>query len=172
MQKLLIAVVLLAAIPACIAMAGGAGGMGYGYQYFDSQLSNVNLGMSYITGYGYGVNRFGNRIGGFGTALLSPEDAAGGVGGLIMGQEWRAGPLVAAVTFWGGVGGASYASDGFMLVFGEADLELGVRILPWMQLVAYAGYQAWGNTIPFYPFTKAFVRTPVFGIRLGWGGMF
>ena len=172
-RKLFITVVLLAAIPACIVMAGGAGGTGYGYQYFDPQLSNVNLGMSYITGYGYGVNRWGNRIGGFGTALLSePGQTAGGVGGMLMGQEWRAGPLVAAMTFWGGLGGASFQHHGYMLVFGEADVELGIRFLPWMQVVAYAGYQAWGNTIPGFPFKNVFVYTPVVGIRIGWGGLY
>ena len=168
-----LAVLLLVVLPACVAMAGGAGGVGYGCQYFDPQLSNQNLGLSYITGYGYGVNRWGNRIGGFGMAILSGTGTtAGGVGGMLIGQEFRGGPLVAAVTCLGGVGGASYAHRGYMLIFGEADLELGLRVLPWMQVVAYAGYQAWGNAIPGFPFTNAFVYTPVLGVRIGWGGLY
>ncbi len=171
--RLLLAVLLLVAVPACVAVAGGAGGVSYGFQYYDPQLSNQNLGLSYITGYGYGVNRWGNRIGGFGMALLSGIGAAdGGVGGMLFGQEFRAGPIMAAVTCLGGVGGASYSRHGYMLIFGEADLELGLRVLPWMQVVAYAGYQAWGNTIPGIPFSNAFVYTPTLGVRIGWGGLY
>ena len=172
-RKIFIVIVLFVAIPACVALAGGAGGVGYGFQYYDPQLSNVDLGLATITGYGYGVNGWGNRIGGFGMALLSVTgQAAGGVGGMLMGQEWRGGPLMAAVTLLGGVGGAGYARHGYMLLFGEADIELGIRVLPWMQVVAYAGMQAWGNTVPGRPFTSVFVYTPVIGFRLGWGGLY
>jgi hypothetical protein len=57
-----------------------------------------------------------------------------------------------------------------MLLFGPADLELGVAVLPWMQVVAYAGCQAGGNLIPGIPFVSATLFTPVLGVRVSWGG--
>jgi hypothetical protein len=169
-RRIFVVIALLLGVPAALSFAGGAGGVGVGAQYFDASMSNTNLQMAYITGYGYGVLWSGQRIGGFGTALLSTgHDAAGGVGGLIIGQELRSGPLVLAFSLWGGAGGASVRHHGYMLVFGEADIELGLRVLPWMQVVAYAGYQAWGNMVPGVPFSSAALSTPVIGIRIGWG---
>jgi hypothetical protein len=162
---------LLALLPAAAASAGGAGGVGFGAQYYHPSLSSDNLGMAYITGYGYGVDWDGNRIGGFGMALLSGLGVTeGGVGGLVIGHEWTIGPLIAGVSLWGGVGGAAARGGGYMLLFGEAELEIGFRVLPWMQIVGYAGYQAWGNLIPGVPFDAARLSTPVYGVRVGFGG--
>ena len=61
----LMAALLLALLPAVLASAGGAGGVGLGAQYYDRSLSSSNLGMAYITWYGYGVDWEGNRVGGF-----------------------------------------------------------------------------------------------------------
>lgn len=171
--RVMLAVLLCALVGASIAFAGGAGGVDYGYQYFDSGLSSSNLGMSYITGYGYGVSDDGSRVGGFGTSLISATgDAAGGVGGMLVGHEWRTGPVVIAFTLWGGLGGASWGGQGYMLAYGAVEAELGVRVLPWMQIVAYAGYQSIGNVVPGAPFSRAALWTPVLGIRIGWGGLF
>jgi hypothetical protein len=164
------AILILMAIPASLALAGGAGGVGWGMQYYVPEYSNTNSGFSYITGYGYGVTWDGARIGGFGTAMIAADGSgAGGVGGLIVGHEWKGGPLTAALTLWTGVGGGGFLHSGYMLGFGEADFELGVRLLPWMQVTAYVGYQAWGNLIPGYPFSQALFYSPVAGIRIGWG---
>ena len=169
--RVLLSVLLLALVPAGLALAAGAGGVGFGAQYYDAGLSNTDMGMAYITGYGYAVTRSGTRIGGFGTALLSLDQRiAGGAGGMVTGHEWRGGPLVAALTLWGGAGGCGYLGRGYLLVFGQVDFELGVKLLPWMQVVAYAGYQAWGNVLPGIPFSSAVLTTPVFGVRVGWGG--
>jgi hypothetical protein len=171
-MKVTLAVLLCSLVPASIAFAGGAGGIGYGYQYFDGRLSSSDMGMSNITGYGYGVLDDGSRVGGFGMSFISASgDAAGGVGGMLVGHEWRTGPLVAALTLWGGLGGASWAGQGCMLGYGAVEAELGVRVLPWMQIVGYAGYQAIGNFLPGIPFSRALLRTPVLGIRIGWGGL-
>jgi hypothetical protein len=171
MMRRVLAVLLLSLLPACIAAAGGAGGVGFGAQYYDPVMSSSNLGMAYIMGFGYGVDEGGSRVGGFGMALFSaPGRSAGGAGGLLVGHEWRAGPVVFAFNFLGGVGGAAYAGGGYMLLFGQADLELGAAVLPWMQVVLYAGYQAWGNLIPGIPFVSAKLFTPVLGVRVSWGG--
>ena len=163
---------LFALLPAGIAAAGGAGGVGFGTQFYDPATPSNNLGMAYITGFGYGVDEGGSRIGGFGMALLSdPARSAGGVGGMLVGHEWRGGPVVFAFNLLGGVGGASYGGGGYMLLFGQADLELGAAVLPWMQVVAYVGYQAWGNLIPGIPFVSAKLFTPVIGVRVSWGGL-
>ena len=166
-----LAVVLLALLPACIAGAGGAGGVGFGAQYFSPSISSSSLGMAYIAGFGYGVDEGGSRIGGFGMALFSALGrSAGGVGGMLVGHEWRGGPVVFAFNLLGGVGGAASGGGGYMLLFGQADLELGAAVLPWMQVVLYAGYQAWGNLIPGIPFVSARLFSPVVGVRVSWGG--
>jgi hypothetical protein len=170
-RTFIILAAFLVVIPAGAAFAGGAGGVGYGAQYYDSGLATSDMAMTFITGYGYGVSWDGARFGGFGSALLSAQgSAAGGVGGIVTGHEWRAGPLVAAVDLWMGLGGMSFNRSGYMVAFGQADFELGVAILPWMQIVAYAGYQALGNLIPGFPFSNAVLYTPVVGMRLAWGG--
>jgi hypothetical protein len=159
---------LLAASP--FAMAGGAGGCGFAMQNPTLGPANTAIGLSSIMGYGYGVSEYGERVGGFGAALLSAnEETAGGVGGMMFGQELRAGPFVVAFTLWGGVGGAAYRDAGYMLMFGEADAEVGVRLLPWAQITFYAGYQAFGNMVPGVPMSSLFVYSPVVGVRLGWG---
>jgi hypothetical protein len=169
--KVLLAASLCLLVPSALVLAGGAGGIDYGYQYFDGGLSSSDMGMSFITGYGYGVHHDGSRIGGFGSSLVSAGgDAAGGIGGLLVGQEWRTGPVVAAVTLWGGLGGAAWAGRGYMLASVAVEAELGFRVLPWMQVVGYAGYQAIGNVLPGALFSRALLRTPVVGIRLAWGG--
>jgi len=163
--------VLLALLPAAVAGAGGAGGVGFGAQQYSRSLSSEDLGMAYIQGFGYGVDEDGNRVGGFGMALLSGYgQVAGGVGGMVVGHEWNIGPLMAALSLWGGVGGAAAGGGGYMLLFGEGELELGIRVLPWMQIVGYAGYQVWGNLIPGVPFQSARLNTPVFGVRVAFGG--
>jgi hypothetical protein len=170
--KVLFAVLLVLFVPAVLVLAGGAGGVDYGYQYFDSRLSSSDMGMSYITGYGYGVLDDGSRVGGFGSSLISAAgDAAGGIGGMLIGHEWRTGPVVAAITLWGGLGGASWAGRGYMLGSVAVQAELGLRVLPWMQIVGYAGYQAIGSVLPGVPFSRALLRTPVIGFRIGWGGL-
>ena len=170
-RQTVLAALLLSILPACIATAGGAGGVGFGAQYFSPAISSASLGMTYIMGFGYGVDYDGSRIGGFGMALLAePNRSAGGVGGMLVGHEWRAGPVVFAFNLLGGVGGVAYGGGGYMLLFGQADLELGAAVLPWMQVVAYAGYQAWGNLVPGVPFASAKLFTPVVGVRVSWGG--
>jgi hypothetical protein len=164
-------IVLLVAIPAGMAIAGGVGGVGYGLQYYDPQYSSANEGFTYITGYGYRTGWDGSRFGGFGTALISVDgNDAGGVGGVIVGHEWDAGPLLAALTLWAGVGGGGFGDSGYMLGFGQVDFELGVRLVPWMQVTVYAGFQGWGNLLPDYPFSQALFYSPVVGVRFGWGG--
>jgi len=167
---LLALALLLVAAPALVMAApGGAGGVGFGVQYVDLGLANRDLALSYITGYGYGVSWNGARIGGFGTALLgSASRTWGGVGGLLTGYELRAGPVEVALNLMGGPGGIGMAGQGFFILFGQADLEVGVAVLPWMQVVFYGGYQAWGNMVPGRPLASS-LTTPVLGVRLAWG---
>jgi hypothetical protein len=167
----LVLAALLVTIPASAAFGGGAGGISYDGQYFYPGLTSSNIGMTSITGYGYGVSWDGSRFGGFGKALLSAQGiAAGGAGGILAGHEWRAGPFVVALDLLMGVGGMAFHGGGYAIAFGQADFEIGVTIVPWMQISAYAGYQAWGNLVPGFPFSNASLYTPVLGVRLAWGG--
>jgi len=146
---LVMALLSLAAPALLVAAPGGAGGVGFGVQYVDLGLANQDLSLSYITGYGYGVSWNGARIGGFGTALLgSASRTWGGVGGLLTG--------------------VAMAGQGYFILFGQADLELGFAVLPWMQVVLYGGYQGWGNIVPGRPLASS-LTTPVLGVRVAWG---
>ena len=168
-KALLLSALLL--LPAVLAAAGGAGGVGFGTQYFDPGLSSADHSLMYISGYGYGRSEvpFGQRIGGFGMAMLSSDGStAGGVGGMLLGQEFRSGPIVAGLTLLYGFGGVAYQGGGYMILFGEADFDLGVVLL-WTQITAYAGLQAWGNLVPGLPLSAAVVYTPVLGVRVAWG---
>jgi hypothetical protein len=98
---------------------------------------------------------------------------AGGVGGMVLGQEWKGGPFTAAISLWTGLGGISLhdvpSRRAYGIVFGEAEAEIGIRPVPFMQVVAYAGFQAWGNFVPGLMFRSAVLTTPVFGFRVSWG---
>jgi hypothetical protein len=170
-HKLVLAAALFIALPVAMAGAGGAGGVGFGAQYFDPGLSNVNHSLTYISGFGYGTSEapYGRRIGGFGMALFSADGTtAGGVGGMLIGQEFHSGPIIAGLTLYYGVGGVAFYNAGYMVLFGEGDFELGVSLL-WMRITAYAGFQAWGNLVPGLPLSNAVVYTPVLGVRMAWG---
>jgi hypothetical protein len=162
---------LLALLPVSLALAGGWGGVSAGGQYFERGFAGPTMGVSTIEGYGYGVNEEGDRVGGFGLGMLSsPSWGTGGVGGLLLGHEWWLGPLVIGFTLEGGVGGTSFGRAGYMLIFGQADIDIGIAVLPWMQVVAYAGYQTAGNVFPGAPFANVNLAAPVLGVRIAWGG--
>jgi hypothetical protein len=171
-SRIVVACLLLVVAPtALLAAPGGAGGIGFGVQSFDTRLASHDLGLMYITGFGYGVDGGGTRFGGFGMALLGPVSGTwGGVGGILTGYELRAGPIEIALNLLGGPGGLAFGRGGYFILFGQADLEVGLTLLPWMQVVVYGGFQAWGNLIPGFPLREATLTTPVYGIRVAWGG--
>ncbi len=171
---------LMAAYAPCFALQGVAGGILLGFQQYDPDLANQDMGCVMIGGFGYGVSSEGVRLGGFGMAALGGEGESGpsdlncGIGGFITGWEFRTGPFVIAVNLWTGLGGAAYeASDpgGFMIAFGELSAELGLVLTRWMRLVGYMGLQAMGNLAPGRPFDELDLYTPVTGIRLSWGSL-
>ncbi len=172
----IIAAALLAALPLASAFARGAGGVTGGYQYFDPAVASGDFLERFVGGFGYGVDRDGRRFGGFGLGFYSetdPERFAGGVGGIITGQEVRLGNVTLAATLWAGVGGMSSPAfgmePGYMIGFAELDLEAGVAIFRWFQVSVYGGMQVMGNLTPGRPFTDALYYSPVIGIRTAWG---
>jgi hypothetical protein len=102
MDRILVAAVAIAVLAAADAWAGGGGGAGgvtHGCQYLDNGWYSVDVSENTVGGFGYGVNRRGERIGGFGLAFFSTDPSVefeGGVGGLINGQQISIGPLTAA----------------------------------------------------------------------------
>lgn len=174
--SLVLAAVLL--LPLAAFARGGAGGLDFGVQVYNSQISNLDLGLTNLGGYGYGVTPWGQRIGGFGRAFLnvSPGSAiAGGVGGILSGFELRAGPLVAGLTLLAGLGGMGTAPmqfppyGGYCIAFGEATVDAGLAVTPWMLLSVYAGMQAMTNLVPGRPFSAFVDYCPVAGMRISWG---
>jgi hypothetical protein len=99
---------------------------------------------------------------------------AGGVGGVIIGQESRTGPLTFAANLWTGLGGVSATfsgtQTGHMILFGEANIELGIAVTPGMQLSTYAGMQGIADVDPKTGVGTQLARHwPVVGMRLSWG---
>jgi hypothetical protein len=172
----IIAAALLAVLPLASVFAGGAGGVTAGYQYFAPSVSSGDYQERFDGGFGYGVTHDGRRIGGFGLAFYSETDPgmlAGGVGGLITGQEVRLGNVTLAATLWTGIGGLATRTLGFepgyLIGFAELDIEAGIAIFRWFQISAYAGMQVMGNLTPGRPFTEALYYSPVLGVRTSWG---
>jgi hypothetical protein len=150
----------------------------HGFQYLDLDGGwySADVGQNTVGGFGYGVTRSGQRIGGFGLAFFSTDPAVqfeGGVGGSISGQELRLGPVTLAAVMWTGVGGLKtnvpgMAGEWFTLFF-EGDVEVGLAVTPWMQLTGYGGVQLLANLAPGRPFEGMLFYTPVVGVRLAWG---
>ena len=127
-----------------------------------------------VSGYGYGANPAGTRFGGFGLAFIDRTDALqlqAGFGGLIVGQEFGVGPLSFAVSSWTGAGSFAHpvvaGGDRFAALFEELTLELGFSPIPWLQIVAYGGYQFIASITP--RFFATIVYTPVAGVRAVFG---
>jgi hypothetical protein len=182
MNRLLAAAAVIAALAAQGAWAGGgdgAGGVTHGFQYWDLDCGWYSADVQEITigGFGYGVSRRGERIGGFGLAFFSADPAVvfeGGVGGLINGRQFSIGPLTAAAVAWTGIGCLKTDVVGmagsWITLFLEADAEVGWALTPWMQLTCYGGVQLLANFEPHHPFDENMLfYTPVVGARIAWG---
>jgi hypothetical protein len=175
-MKRITAILALAILLPLAASARGAGGLTVGTQVFAPRMANSDLGLSTIGGFGYGVSPWGQRSGGFGQAFLSflpSGQTAGGVGGVLVGQELRAGPVVAGVNLFLGLGGMGSSLfppyGGYAMGFGEFTLDVGLALTPWMLFSAYAGAQGMTNLIPGRPFYDAVISSPVVGLRISWG---
>lgn len=175
-KRIVAIVVVLAALP--LAMAFAAGGVSWGAQYLlpeYPELANYDTQAEFTAVYGYGVTGFGMRNGGFVLGVHSPDESCtleGGFIGAISGQELRVGPMTLAINLWTGIGGmrrVPCVSDGNLALFGQADLELGVRLFPGMRVVGYAGMQCIADILAYQPISSALYYTPVAGIRLAWG---
>jgi hypothetical protein len=173
---LLCAVAAFTCVPLAAVFAGGAGGVLGGHQLFDPRFASGDYQERFSGGFGYGVTHDGRRIGGFGMAIYSngdPGRLAGGVGGLIMGQELRLGGLCLATNLWTGIGGLSVNGFGMypgcLIGFAQLDVEAGVAVFPWFQVSVYGGMQVMGNLAPGRPFADALYYSPVIGIRTAWG---
>jgi hypothetical protein len=150
-------------------------------------VSGTVMGLS---GYGYGITRGGWKVGGFGTFFytapiseslpaydMTVTDAIGGIGGVISGGYGRLGPFTFALNTRLGVGGMGvemiWPSDeydwtywsGAVLLYGSADLEVGMIFVPAMMVSAYAGVQA----IVTVSYVMVPVVVPTMGIRITWG---
>ncbi len=175
-RKIIVLVAALTVLPLSMVCAGGAGGLTWGQQFFDPQLSNYDFQGTWSGAYGYGVTRHGQRIGGFAMAVRSSAPGGtfdGGFAGLITGQEMHAGPFLMAISLWTGIGGlnadSALPAGGSLALFGELDLELGLGFISWMQVTGYAGMQAITRVTGGRPLFSGVAYTPVLGVRVAWG---
>jgi hypothetical protein len=171
-----VAVLALAALAPLASFAGGAGGFTWGEDWYAPGASSGDLGLRTSGVYGYGTSWAGQRAGGFAMSVSSGAEGSsldGGFVGAIAGQEMRAGPVVAALTLWTGVGGlgegAFAGRAGSLALFGELCLELGFAFVPGMQLTGYAGMQAIAPVAPWPVMAGSALYSPVVGVRLSWG---
>jgi hypothetical protein len=203
MKKNAVALVLLMGlllVPS-LAFARGGGGLEYFVNMGSDILGGVTLPDAFMTdyvsgtimgvsGYGYGINRGGWKIGGFGTFFYTAPlgldipaydtrviSAVGGIGGVISGGHGRLGPFTFALNtrlgaggmgielFWpGGLDGWNYWSGSFLL-YGSADVEVGIVFVPAMMVSVYAGVQ---GIVPI-PYVVAACAVPSMGLRITWG---
>jgi len=161
-----------------LAFDHGCGGLFWGLNSsFINILPNSSIDFMYFGAYGYGVYRH-SIIGGFGFAILSTEpnnafasDLAGGFGGIVSGYNIFDNYISSLnLLFWLGLGGMGLSSlEGYFAGYFEVDIELGLKINRFTELVFYGGYQIIGSLIPGRPFYSYFHGTIVFGFRLGFG---
>ncbi len=173
MKKITILMIVLL-VPVSVGFAySSGGGLTYGLQYCHPELTNQDIGLHTVGGYGYGTSRSGQRFGGFGMALFSDSnELVGGIGGNITGHEFVTWPVSLAVNLWTGVGGAKASlkdPGGYLIIFTELNLELGIALSPWMQLVVFGAMQGVANIIPGTPFDSVLYYSPAWGFRLNWG---
>jgi hypothetical protein len=191
-----LAIILLALVAAsqAFALPGGAGGIFVGAQQpafapaFLTAIGADGMTVEHIGGYGYGVDREGFIVGGFGMALVDPallrpeptgDRLAGGIGGMIIGQRLgQGGRVLLDLCLRLGLGGIALGGDaaadggdwrGWAVAYGEPYAELLVAATPWMALSVQAGYRFIGNFAPEAVFQGFFLRTPVLGFALSWG---
>lgn len=174
--RIIVLAAALAVLPLSLVSAKGAGGITWGQELFSPALSNFDLQTTYSGGYGYGVTRDGQRVGGFILGLHSSTPGTGydaGFVGLISGQEVHMGPVMGALNLWTGIGGISAVPalgiPGSFALLGQLDLELGFGFTPGMLLTAYGGMQAVVSVVEGQPLFHNVMYTPVLGLRLAWG---
>jgi hypothetical protein len=145
-------------------------------------------------GFGYGVTYHNFKIGGFGFGFFSGEISktvpafetelvglAGGFGGVILGSQYSAGPVIIALNTRIGAGGIAVRQTsypprdsgriytiGTAALYGSADLETGLAMNRNMLVSLYAGvsgilaFTYWQP--PLLP-----LAVPEFGVRITWG---
>ncbi|MBT3272412.1 MAG: hypothetical protein HN368_04600 [Spirochaetales bacterium] len=156
---------------------------------------NVSSGsIAGFGGFGYGVSYYKFKIGGFGFGFLSGGISkvlpiydvellglAGGFGGLILGTQASAGPIVLALNTRFGAGGISVRqrshppsdkltdySIGTAALYGNIDAEAGLTINRIMLISVYAGVSGiFAFTFSDPPVLPLLV--PNFGVRFTWG---
>jgi len=169
---------LITSLGAVAALAGATagGGITNGVHTFVAGFSNYELQAAAYRGFGYGANRRGTRTGGFRLAIadqVDTEKLAGSFGGNLTGQELVLGPPTLAITSWtrsDGIAATGIPGSGdYFALFDELDLEIGLAVLPWMQIVGFAGFQVVASILPGFLLSEAISYTPTLGLRLVWG---
>jgi len=176
-----------------ILMAGGLAAEGAGGTFASVQVPGLAPsflpaeaavpGLRSSGGFGYGVDRDGFIVGGFGMGFVDDgllgdptakgDKLAGGIGGLIIGQRLvRQGRVHLDLCLRLGAGGGARNSgswQGWAFAYAEPYAELLVELAPWMALSAQAGYRFMGNIAPVLSLQGISQRSPVIGLAVSWG---
>ena len=145
-------------------------------------------------GFGYGVTRDNFKIGGFGFGYLSGDISkvvpvfgkelvklAGGFGGVILGTQASAGPIVIALNTRLGAGGLAVNQRSYPLgdggqiytfgtaaFYGSLEIEAGLTLNRIMLISAYAGASGI-LALTFWEPPVLPLIAPIFGVRITWG---
>ncbi|MBN1696246.1 MAG: hypothetical protein JW881_01920 [Spirochaetales bacterium] len=166
-------VLLLLLITASYPCFGNAGALFWGMHIGSPSFEDYELDCNFFGFQFYTVSSGGQRLGGFGSLIVSgarPEPYVfGGVtGGVYLGQELVLGPVVTASNLLLGLGVTSSnigRDAGHIAVIGEAHIEAGFFISDWLQLTCFGGIQSILNLFPSWPSQAYFFYVPVWGIK-------
>lgn len=187
-----------------VAYPGGGGGVEYYTNMDVSVLASIGIPTDILVdlprgtvhgvgGFGYGIDRRGWKVGGFGKSILMSgqslplalpstrmvvNSVAGGIGGLISGGHGRLGPIDLSVNVRLGVGGlavngyeqgyAPYPTTiGIVALYGSVDAEIGIVFFPTMMISAFVGVEGLAPVV--YGSGLVGVPVPTMGVRLTWG---
>ena len=173
-MKRITMVLVLTVVVTALASAYGGGGWFNGHYFPMDEFTNTSVEAEINGGYGYGVGRDGSRYGGFGMVIhdhARPEEVIGAFGGVITGRQFRGWPFTLSANLWTGIGYLNpsfVSSSGGVGFVAEADVEAGLRILPWFQLSLYAGMQVISG-FDLQSLVDSAIYTPVIGARFTWG---
>lgn len=167
-------------LPMAPGIFADAGGAFYGFQWPDLGLSNCLLYCHHSGVYAYSQNSTGLRLGWHTYGVLSSIDPGENVygslsAGVLVGQEFKYGPLFLAATALAGLGlSASNLGDypGHLLLLGEVQGELGFYLSEWLQFGVSLGLQGFGSLLPGIPFSQYGYYTPALGFKITWQSEF
>lgn len=176
MKRIFIFMLILPLLPLTAQEVGGGIYAGKVVDNFLPQWNNNILGMEYTGLTGFQLTPIRSRMGWYARLGISTAPTTTNVlgtlsGGLLIGQELKFWLLSLSANFLVGAGvNASDMTDKAAHIFleGEFQLEGGIYIAQWLELIYYGGFHFSGNILPFPSEQDRFLHHPLMGLKLIW----